>query len=92
MNIRDIYYTCRPLIPRAMQICLRRLVARRKREKVADSWPILPRAGMPPSGWQGWPEGKRFALILTHDVETQKGHDRCRALMDLDEELGFGDT
>ncbi len=79
----------RPIIPRRLQIALRRSVARRKRKKVTDSWPILPRAGTSPQGWQGWPDGKRFALILTHDVETRKGHDRCRALMDLDEGLGF---
>jgi peptidoglycan/xylan/chitin deacetylase (PgdA/CDA1 family) len=37
----------------------------------------------------GWPGGKRFALVLTHDVESQRGLDRCMALADLDERHGF---
>ena len=38
-----------------------------------DTWPIDPRSAKPPEGWTGWPEGKKFALVLTHDVETKKG-------------------
>ena len=38
--------------------------------------------------WKGWPEGKQFAWILQHDVDTKKGHDNCRKLMDIEEELG----
>ena len=56
---------------------------------MADIWPILETAGRPPDGWQGWPEGKHFSLVLTHDVETQAGHDKCRRVMDLEESLGF---
>ncbi|MBN2037564.1 MAG: hypothetical protein JW768_12555 [Chitinispirillaceae bacterium] len=44
---------------------------------------------MVPKGWQGWPEGKKFALILLHDVESSAGRDKCRQIMDLEEELGF---
>jgi peptidoglycan/xylan/chitin deacetylase (PgdA/CDA1 family) len=36
-----------------------------------------------------WPDGRRFALILTHDVETRSGHDHVRAVMALERELGF---
>jgi peptidoglycan/xylan/chitin deacetylase (PgdA/CDA1 family) len=47
------------------------------------------RAKDPPEGWTGWPENKRFALVLTHDVETAKGRDKCRLLMELEKNLGF---
>jgi glycosyltransferase involved in cell wall biosynthesis len=85
----DLYYHVRPFIPRSLQIAMRRYIARRKRPSVTDQWPILESAGTPPAGWQGWPDGKQFALVLTHDVETQVGHDKCRQLMDLEESLGF---
>jgi len=42
-----------------------------------------------PKGWPGWPEGKRFAFILTHDVETDLGQGRCLRLLELEKELGF---
>ena len=40
-------------------------------------------------GWKGWPNGKKFALVLSHDVDTQKGHDDIPKLMDLEEKMGF---
>ena len=89
MNTLDLYYHLRPFIPRPLQIAMRRHVARRKRPSVADCWPILESAGTPPDGWEGWPDGKAFALVLTHDVETRIGHDKCRSIMDLEERLGF---
>jgi len=40
-------------------------------------------------GWSGWPEGKQFALVLTHDVDTARGYKRCLSLADVEERLGF---
>ncbi len=37
----------------------------------------------------GWPEGKKFALILTHDVDTQQGHDNCLQLAEMEKRMGF---
>ena len=34
-------------------------------------------------------DGKQFALVLTHDVETQKGLIKCNRLIELEESLGF---
>ena len=51
-------------------------------------WPIDPRAGKPPEGWTGWPDKKKFALAIQHDIDTQKGHDKCRDLMALEEDSG----
>ena len=77
------------MIPRVLQIFLRRQIVLQKRKKNTQIWPIDRNAGNPPPGWRGWPSGKKFALVLTHDVDTQKGHDRCCKLMDLEEELGL---
>lgn len=60
-----------------------------KIKKYRNIWPIDERAAPSPSGWPGWPEGKRFALILTHDVETARGVERCHTLANLEESLGF---
>jgi hypothetical protein len=57
--------------------------------KYADVWPIDEGASKKPLDWKGWPEGKRFALVLTHDVEKAGGHERCQELMQLEKELGF---
>jgi len=84
-----LYYRLKPYIPWRVRIALRRWRAKRRRAVFGDCWPILEAAGKPPEGWPGWPEGKRFAFVLTHDVEGRKGLDRCRQLGELDARLGF---
>jgi hypothetical protein len=83
------FYLVKPLIPRGVQLALRRQLILRKRKQCADVWPILESAGRLPAGWEGWPEGKQFAFVLTHDVDTAKGHDNCLRLADLEESYGF---
>jgi peptidoglycan/xylan/chitin deacetylase (PgdA/CDA1 family) len=85
----QIYYHLKPFIPRRWQIWVRRQVILRKRRQCQDVWPILEKAGKPTVGWTGWPEKKQFALILTHDVDTARGQDRCYQLMELEEKHGF---
>lgn len=87
--INSIYYQFKPFIPRSLQIWLRRLIVNRKRRTNSDIWPILESAAEPSAGWSGWPEQKTFALVLTHDVDTQRGHDKCYQLMDLEERYKF---
>jgi len=65
------------------------MVIRRKRKLYEHVWPIDEKAGKAPEGWTGWPNGKRFALVLMHDVDTEKGHEKCLQLMELDEKMGF---
>ncbi len=86
---KKIYYAVKPLIPRRLQIELRRTVVLRQWKLHRDVWPIDQRASKPPAGWAGWPHGKRFAVVLTHDVDTARGQERCRHLMGLDKRLGF---
>lgn len=89
MTPTSFYYAVKPLIPRSFQIWARRKAALRKRRSAENVWPILEKASVKPEGWTGWPGGMRFALILTHDVETAKGQGRCLKLMDLEMESEF---
>jgi glycosyltransferase involved in cell wall biosynthesis len=84
-----IYYRFKPYLPWRLRMSLRRVIARRKRESFKDVWPINEAAGRTPENWHGWPDKKRFALVLTHDVESQSGLTKCRRLMELERELGF---
>jgi peptidoglycan/xylan/chitin deacetylase (PgdA/CDA1 family) len=83
------YYLVRPLIPRFIQLSIRRWLIKKKLPKVSAFWPIDKKAGIPPTGWKGWPNGKKFAFVLRHDVDTAFGIEKCRALMDIEERLGF---
>ena len=89
MFLNKIFYNLKPFIPRTIQIALRRQLVLYKRKRCGHIWPIDPDAGKTPDGWPGWPDKKRFALVLSHDVDLQQGHDKCRQLMDLEESLGF---
>lgn len=89
MNIAKFYYLIKPFLPRSVQIALRRRVVMTKRSWYKKAWPIDERAGAPPANWSGWPENKKFALVLTHDVDTEKGQSRCDDLIELEERLGF---
>jgi len=89
MIARKLYYMAKPCIPRTLQLAMRRRLMQWKQQSYTHCWPIDPAAGTPPAGWGGWPEQKRFALILTHDVESASGHDKCDRLMALEEQLGF---
>jgi uncharacterized protein len=87
--LKDLYYTLKPIIPRRLQIEARKKYAAWQLSKSGAQWPIDPEAGNKPAGWPGWPDGKRFALVLTHDVERALGQDRCRELMQLEKDMGF---
>lgn len=84
-----IYYNLKPFIPQQWRTAVRRTLAMRQREGIRKIWPIMPGSERPPIGWRGWPEGKKFALVLTHDVEGQVGLDRCRELMQRERDFGF---
>jgi hypothetical protein len=89
MLARYLYYAIKPLLPRPFRIGLRRWRARMILTVVGNTWPILEASGCTPEGWPGWPQGKQFALALTHDVEGSKGLARCPQLTSLETRLGF---
>jgi len=85
----SLFYSIKPLVPRSLQIFLRRRIARFKHRKYAHIWPIDPNSAKPPEGWSGWPAGKKFALVLSHDVDTRKGYDNVLRLVEFEEKMGF---
>jgi len=150
MFLNKAYYTFKRIIPRVLQIQLRRYMIQRKLALHKDTWPIDPNASKMLGVWnsgnatgnsvdmtqgssgdmtrirqnsvschqnsdigepkrepkkqldspelsmvspqlfpQLWAEGKKFALVLTHDVETAEGLDRCLPIADMEERLGF---
>jgi hypothetical protein len=90
MKPLNLYYLIKPAIPHKVRLALRGYVAARQRRRNVAVWPIKDiAAANRPSWWQGWPGGKKFAFVLTHDVEGQKGLDRCESLAKLELELGF---
>ena len=67
----------------------RRMAAVPTRRLARDTWPIYPGSATPPVGWPGWPDGKKFAFVITHDVERREGLANCPDLMRLDMAAGF---
>jgi hypothetical protein len=89
MKHLDLYYLVKPAIPQLIRFNLRRVIARRRRVRTVNTWPINPAAAEAPAWWMGWPDGKRFAFVLTHDVEGRKGMERSQGLAELEMQLGF---
>ncbi len=99
------YYTLRPLVPPALKPLLQRLAARGGAKRTLLGWPIeeryvrfqfetlshlLRRRGLSSIDYlHFWPGGRRFALVLTHDVESARGQGFARELMALEERRGF---
>ena len=93
------YYRVRPLLPRRVQIAFRRQLARVQARTAFPRWPVetaahdlydfvlalLAEVAGEPVPWLGaWPEPYRWALVLTHDVELQKGCDNVALLRDVE--------
>jgi len=68
---------------------MRRQLAARIDATSRDIWPIKRGTATAPENWPGWPGQKKFAVILTHDVESEKGLNRCLELAKEEEALGF---
>ena len=84
----SLYYLLKPLLPQSVRYRMRRLRANQVLRSCRD-WPVMESAAAPPPGWSGWPDGKRFALVLTHDVEGPAGYERCLRLAEIEADLGF---
>jgi hypothetical protein len=77
------------LIPRRLQLLLRRKFIHKNLPAYKNVWPILNGSEKKPENWKGWPDNKKFAFVLTHDVEHKRGNDRVLQLMDLEKQYGF---
>jgi glycosyltransferase involved in cell wall biosynthesis/peptidoglycan/xylan/chitin deacetylase (PgdA/CDA1 family) len=82
-------YYVKHVLPRRAQVFVRQRINRRRRKQVADHWPVHPASATPPPDWPGWPDGKQFALVITHDVDTARGLARCRELARLERGRGL---
>ncbi len=92
------YYALKPLLPRRLQLAMRRLYAKRQAQREFPRWPIEPilverreaelRDGLLPAV-ETWPDGKRFAAILTHDVEGPSGVANVRRIIEIERRHGF---
>jgi len=89
MLFRRLYYYSKPFIPRPIRLAVRAAHAKRVLKDCGDIWPVTPGSGRAPVGWPGWLEGKKFAVVLTHDVEGKSGLERVRPLAELEMSLGF---
>ena len=99
------YYALRPLIPTALRRTLQRLYMRGWKRVAFPRWPIddtvdgiVERLLLLCARSQGiervpfiwfWPDGAPSCAIVTHDIETSDGLDRCGWLMDIDEKAGI---
>ena len=87
--LRNTYYVLKPIIPWNLRMGVRRIQARKIRCLTQDSWPINESAAQMPNSWPGWPGGKKFAFVVTHDVEGRRGLQRCRKLAEMEMSLGL---
>jgi peptidoglycan/xylan/chitin deacetylase (PgdA/CDA1 family) len=100
-----VYYRVKALIPRRVQLALRRQLIRAQGVPAFPAWPVdtsvgklvrfyaacaLRAAGLAEGEFLWfWPDRYRAAAILTHDVESDEGARLALELADLEQELGF---
>jgi hypothetical protein len=98
------YYFLRPALPRQLQIASRRLFTRVQARPEFPGWPVetglhdfyawlfgllADLAGTPVPWISPWPRPYSWALVLTHDVETEVGYDHMTAVRALEVQHGF---
>jgi hypothetical protein len=87
--INRSYYFLKPYLSSSLIYSIRKKYIYTKKLFIHSQWPIYYKSNGAPVNWTGWPGGKKFALALTHDVESQTGHDRIINLAKLEMEYGF---
>lgn len=98
------YYLMRPALPRRLQLRLRRAYTRVQERTSFPDWPaeeslhnlyawlfglLAGLAGRPVPFISEWPEGRSWALVLTHDVETEAGYRSRDLLREPERQLGY---
>jgi peptidoglycan/xylan/chitin deacetylase (PgdA/CDA1 family) len=103
--ILALFYRVKRLIPRALQLSLRRRLIRRQGSPAFPAWPfeiggadllriaiadaLLDRGVDAVRFPWFWPEGARAAVTLTHDVESADGLARASIVAQWEEQNGF---
>lgn len=104
-RLLNSYYAVKPMLPRATQLALRRFYARHQARRPFPAWPIETlrvdqlknrlRAELELTGLQRipfvnfWPTRRRFAFILTHDVEGPRGVENIPRLLEIERRHGL---
>jgi peptidoglycan/xylan/chitin deacetylase (PgdA/CDA1 family) len=98
------YYRARPFLPRHLQMRMRRSFSRVQSKAQLPRWPIETAlhdlysllftlvgdlTNEPIPYIAPWPRTWSWALVLTHDVETQVGYDRLTELLQIELDLGY---
>jgi len=102
---KRVYYLLKPIIPRGITRPLRRIYHHAAKKDINTQWLIEPRyvnflwnimanllllvPGQEIFIKSLWRQNYRYALALTHDIETHIGQGFIRAVADLEEGLGF---
>lgn len=102
--LRGSYYRVRPVMPRKVQLYLRRRFVAVQGRATFPRWPVedslhdlyawlaatlADLAGRPVPFLDLWPGGRSCALVLTHDVETVAGYRDLEVLRGPERELGY---
>jgi hypothetical protein len=98
------YYRLRPLLPRGVQIRMRRAFTRIQARRPFPRWPVETAlhdlyaflfaelravAGEPVPYVAPWPAGHTWAVVLTHDVEQEVGYRNIHLLRDAEKRAGL---
>lgn len=98
------YYALRPLLPRAVQLALRRRFTSVQQRSTFPHWPIETAlddlrewllavlqivAGSPLPQIGWWPSGYEWAVVLTHDVERAPGYAIVAEIAALERRVGL---
>ncbi len=101
---RRSYYRARPLLPRSVQMSMRRSFSRVQSKTRFPRWPVetalhdfydflftvVASVADRPVPFIGlWPGNWAWALVLTHDVEAQTGYERLPELLRVEVEAGY---
>jgi hypothetical protein len=102
---RRLYYALKPVIPRPVQLALRRRYVAVQAAKGFPAWPIenagveiardcMRTAAVSAPGGSllrlgPWPKGYRAAFAITHDVEWDSGLRRAPAILEVERRVGF---
>jgi hypothetical protein len=101
---RRSYYRARPLLPRSLQMSMRRSFSRVQAKARFPRWPVettlhdlydflfklVAEVAHEPVPYIAlWPRKWTWALVLTHDVEAQIGYDQLPDLLRVEVETGY---
>jgi hypothetical protein len=103
-SLRSAYYFLRPLMHVNVRKHIQRAHLNGWQNLVFPRWPVdttvediseqlllrsmkAKGADRVPFVWF-WPNGARSCVVMTHDVEAERGQEYCRELMDLDDSFG----